>query len=193
MVQHNSIDHSALLSVSYASNSTSVSFTSAAGASTLVSRADHVHKQRTFHGVRAIPNAGTVMTTANTEYPIAFAGVDTYDTDAFHDPASNNTRITIPAGLAGYYVFTAMLYVPITAGTTNYLDLKFRLGGAAGTVIAQARDNPAGDGNPIMQLVSAPYSLAAGNYVELYAMTNVASRTTDSTTAWFAAQLVGIT
>ena len=43
MVQHNSIDHSGLLTVSYASNSTTVSLTSAAGASTLVSRADHVH------------------------------------------------------------------------------------------------------------------------------------------------------
>ena len=56
MVQHNSIDHSGLLTVSYASNSTTVSTASAAGASTLVSRGDHVHT-----GTSLLWTSGTAM------------------------------------------------------------------------------------------------------------------------------------
>jgi hypothetical protein len=45
------------------------------------------------------------QTIANaTQEKLTFADTDVYDTDGFHDPASNSSRITIPAGLGGYYL-----------------------------------------------------------------------------------------
>jgi len=38
---------------------------------------------------------------------IAFNATDAYDTDAFHNPASNNTRLTIPANMGGLYLVVA--------------------------------------------------------------------------------------
>jgi len=54
-------------------------------------------------GVKA--NLSTAQSTANgADEPIELDGADDWDTDAFHDPASNNTRLTIPAGLGGRYM-----------------------------------------------------------------------------------------
>lgn len=147
---------------------------------------------RSFIGAKAIPNAGTTMTTGTTEYPIAFAGTDSYDTDAFHNPASNNTRMTIPSGLDGYYVVRGLVYIPITAGTSNWVDLKIRLNGAAGTILGQVRHQVAGDGNPITEVFTPPVALVATDYVEMYAMTNVASRTSDASVAWLSIEFVGV-
>ena len=38
---------------------------------------------------------------------VVFNGTDILDTDAFHDPSTNPSRITIPAGKAGKYHFSA--------------------------------------------------------------------------------------
>jgi len=53
---------------------------------------------------------GDNQSVANTTYTSAvFDGADLIDTDAFHNPSSNNTRITIPTGLGGKYLFFAQL------------------------------------------------------------------------------------
>ena len=38
-----------------------------------------------------------------------FTGTDTFDTDGFHDPSSNDSRITIPTGMGGYYLIYAQV------------------------------------------------------------------------------------
>ena len=53
----------------------------------------------TISGTQTISNA--------TQTKKTFTGTDIFDTDGFHDPASNDTRITIPAGLGGYYLISA--------------------------------------------------------------------------------------
>ena len=40
-----------------------------------------------------------------TQVVIPYPSTDGWDTNAFHDPASNNTRITIPTGYGGKYLF----------------------------------------------------------------------------------------
>ena len=50
----------------------------------------------TISGSQTIANA--------TQTKKTFTGTDIFDTDGFHDPASNDSRITIPAGLGGYYL-----------------------------------------------------------------------------------------
>lgn len=57
-----------------------------------------------FHGVHARKTATFPTLTNITFTTLAFDGTDVIDTDAYHDPASNNSRLTIPTGLGGYYI-----------------------------------------------------------------------------------------
>src|SRR5687768_16536824 len=63
----------------------------------------------TFRGCKAITSGTTALTTGSTEYPIAFGGADVFDTDAFHDPSSSNTRMTAP--VTGYYLIRGQTYI----------------------------------------------------------------------------------
>jgi hypothetical protein len=47
------------------------------------------------------------QTIANATDTFVNFAAETFDTNGFHDNVTNNTRITIPAGLAGYYRVTA--------------------------------------------------------------------------------------
>jgi hypothetical protein len=141
-----------------------------------------------FKGCKAVANANTTLTTSGTEYPIAFAAADAFDTDAFHDPSSSNTRMTIPAGLTGYYSIRGQAYVATT--TATYIDLKIRKGGAAGTVLSQAR-NKADDGNTLIQVSVACINLSAAEYVELYIIANENSRAADSAASMFEIAYLG--
>lgn len=47
-----------------------------------------------------------------------FTATDLFDTDAFHDPSSNSSRITIPTGKGGKYHFSFRIYID-TASTTG--------------------------------------------------------------------------
>lgn len=58
--------------------------------------------------VMATSTADTSLTTDTWVGPIAFGGTDEYDTDAMHDPATNNSRLTATA--AGLYQITAEIY-----------------------------------------------------------------------------------
>jgi hypothetical protein len=60
-----------------------------------------------FHGVRAFNDATQTLT--NGAYTIVALNAEEYDTDGFHDNSTNNSRLTVPLGLAGYYhVFGAV-------------------------------------------------------------------------------------
>jgi hypothetical protein len=57
-----------------------------------------------------------------------------FDTDAFHDNSTNNSRITIPAGKGGYYLFT--LNVRLNGGTSGDFFIKLIKNGSEEQVIA---------------------------------------------------------
>ena len=57
----------------------------------------------TFVGCRLKRNSQQVVSN-NTETSIQFNAED-FDTDAFHDNSTNNTRVTIPSGKGGKYLF----------------------------------------------------------------------------------------
>jgi hypothetical protein len=57
----------------------------------------------TFVGCRLIQTSGQTISN-NTATALQFNSED-YDTDAFHDNSTNNTRVTIPSGKAGKYLF----------------------------------------------------------------------------------------
>ena len=54
------------------------------------------------------------FTVANNTYHAVAFNTETFDTDAFHSTSSNTSRITIPTGKGGKYLFTMMM-----AFTTN--------------------------------------------------------------------------
>jgi hypothetical protein len=61
-------------------------------------------------------------TVSNTNYTVLFGGED-FDTDAYHSTATNTGRITIPAGLGGYYLFTINNRQTTTSAQQNSISL----------------------------------------------------------------------
>ena len=59
--------------------------------------------------------------------PVPFGG-ETYDTDAFHDNTTNNSRITIPTGLGGTYMFEVCLMVSYSTQPT-FVEINLRANG----------------------------------------------------------------
>jgi hypothetical protein len=116
-------------------------------------------------GARVKRASGTVALTT-TYAAIAFTDED-YDTDGFHDNSTNNTRLTVPTGKAGKYHITACGY-----GDNISLLVTLRV---SGTPIAVA---PAPNIATVAIApfnISADYTLAEGNYVELFIRTNTGS------------------
>jgi len=46
----------------------------------------------------------TIASTTGVAFVVPFAGADNWDTNSFHNPASNNSRVTIPTGYGGKYM-----------------------------------------------------------------------------------------
>jgi Collagen triple helix repeat (20 copies) len=131
----------------------------------------------TFVGVRAYHNAAQAMT-ANVVTYLAF-NQERYDSDLFHDVATNNSRLTVPAGKGGKYRITGNVeWSTGGAGTINVFIAVNR------TTIIAKESTTLGDGvaNPaISQQVSTTYDLVPGDFVELGAYANVASLNINST------------
>jgi len=87
---------------------------------------------------------------------------ENFDTDAFHDNI-NNSRITIPSGKAGKYLFTSIINWNTNA--TGYREVRFTKNGTAQSY-ANIAATPAGEaGTVITQILN----LAVADYVEIKA------------------------
>lgn len=115
-----------------------------------------------FVGALAKNNA-SVAFTANTNRSIPLSSADVYDTTNFHDPVTNNTRVTIPTGKTGYYMISG-LFSP-SAGISSYAYMSFFKNGAT-LYDAQSVKNLAT--NNFFISTSIPAYLTAGDYVEMY-------------------------
>jgi len=91
-----------------------------------------------------------------------------YDSNGFHDNSTNNTRLTVPTGMAGKYHITGAL--EMDASATGAREIWILLNGT--TVIADLVDQGL-SGVEFRSIISTDYDLAAGDYVEL--MINQAS------------------
>lgn len=76
-----------------------------------------------FHGCYLWKSAA--QTVANGNNDVISWNSELYDTDALHDPATNNSRITIPTGLDGYWGFAAG--IDSDADATNHTGFVIRL------------------------------------------------------------------
>lgn len=120
----------------------------------------------TFVGCSLYNVAGYVTIPNATFTAVAFTGEE-FDTDGFHDNSTNNSRITIPSGKAGYYLIESSgLFVD---NNTGYRELQVYKNGA--TV-----SNPqwyAGyhNGKSRLVMVHTGY-LAVGDYIQTYVYQN---------------------
>ena len=108
---------------------------------------------RVYHNAaQSIPHATITVLAFNSER---------YDTDAIHDPVTNNSRLT--AKTAGKYVISAnVLYAPHSTGVRY---LRIRLNGAI--YIAMVRDDAIAAPETSDLSVTTIYSLSVNDYVEV--------------------------
>ena len=107
---------------------------------------------------RVYQNAVTV---SDTSYVAVAFQVEHFDTNAFHDTVTNNSRLTIPAGQAGKY----MIGGTVDASILHYeCGARIMLNGTTkiASMHGEAQTNAGGAS------VSTIYDLSEGDYVELY-------------------------
>jgi hypothetical protein len=109
--------------------------------------------------------AGAQSITNDVRTAIAFTS-EAYDTNSFHDNATNNSRITIPTGQGGKYLFTFSMHWTTGSGTR---DLQLYKNGSvtltpSAAIVAQAGSEVALNGSYVLNLV-------ANDYIEVYGYT----------------------
>jgi hypothetical protein len=122
--------------------------------STKVATTEYVDNVVGDTSCRVYNNTGGSLTT---EITMAY-DAEQFDTDSFHDNATNNSRLTIPAGLGGLY----LIGCSVATGNTNNTEIRFRLNGT--TVIGGGSGQGAGGASNTS--TTTIYSLSAGDYIE---------------------------
>lgn len=113
----------------------------------------------TFSGV-LLTNSASQSISNNTTTAVTWA-TETFDTDGFHSTSSNTSRITIPAGKAGYYHVGAQLEVDnsTSGGKTMYI---YKNGAIVKRfIIVPSANYPSANMHLTM-------NLAVNDYVEIY-------------------------
>lgn len=100
-----------------------------------------VHVNGTFFSIEILPASfqgvscilsGNLTANYTTSTAVAFAGADIYDTDAAHDPASNNTKIIVPAAWNGKYgVLTGVAFGTTDLTANNSVSVGIYKGGTS--------------------------------------------------------------
>ena len=113
---------------------------------------------------------------------------ENYDTDAFHDNSTNNTRITIPAGKGGKYLIAANLYTPANSAGSRLL--KYTKNGADSYY---GNWGPASAVHSTSIVGSQVFDLIAGDYIEvaIYQDTGTSLNVNSSFESTFTATYLG--
>lgn len=121
-----------------------------------------------WHGCRVYKST-TQSISNNTQTTIAF-DAEYYDTDGFHSNVTNNSRMIVPAGLAGVYQIRGRINF-----TSNSTGPRYAIIGLNGQTSAQYDSYvvyQAVNGAETMIDVSTIISMSAGDYVELFGIQN---------------------
>jgi len=108
-----------------------------------------------------VTNSAALLMAPEVWTSIAF-DTETSDTDAMHAAAPNPSRLTIPAGGAGWYTFGFNGNASRAAVNTAYWMARIILGGV--TVLAQSRSSAT---RPAYLNLSLTYPLAVGDFIEV--------------------------
>ena len=133
----------------------------AEGSATSFARSDHTH-QISLPRCRAIRN--TTQSIGNASTTVVDLTSEEIDTDGFHSNSTNPSRITIPNGLSGDYLITAIAV--FASNATGYRQLVLYLNGA-GAGNLDGVTNAAVSGGVTTRLSFAGlFTLTSTDYVE---------------------------
>lgn len=153
---------------------------------TLARLADVTSAVLAAHGCQISRDTSDFALGNNTFTAVQWNAADSIDTDAMHDPASNNTRITIPTltGVTtGLWRFTTYGY---TTATSPRTDVKFRKNATTDSPIIVGPTTVSGVGAFHASWIGV---LAAADYIEVFLRTTAGSFSlvaTDATARPFA-------
>jgi hypothetical protein len=132
----------------------------------------------TFAGVGLTKSSGQSLSNA-TYTAISWDG-EGWDTDAFHDNTTNNSRVTIPSGKAGKYLVTVGInYSASGVGSIRLVNI-YKNG--SGTGDNNFPTNPTFNSAAVMSKVM---DLAVGDYIQAYCYQDSGGALTVNTTATF--------
>ena len=142
-----------------------------------------------FVGCQAINDNFSVSYTQYANLAIPFASADKFDTNGFHDPATNKTRITIPTGYTGKYLFTFTGFL----GTQNtYANAQPYINGAAYKDYYSFQFYTSFSGTANGRFASTVLmNLNAGDYVEVYYSSDKTTGTISGAYATFGCVFLG--
>jgi hypothetical protein len=151
--------------VQLSTSTSSTSTTLAATASAVKSAYDLATTAETFVGCRVYASSAQSIANA-TDTAVAFAN-ESYDTNGFHSNVTNNARLTIPAGLSGYYRFTANIGFATNASGRRIYQIQFNGGASlcAGEMTPATGIEPTGT-------ITGTFYLSAGDYINLFIFQN---------------------
>lgn len=105
-------------------------------------------------------------TAANYSTPAMIAwNAEVYDTNAIHDNATNNTRLTVPSGVSFVEVGCTLALDNVASGTV-YTLLLFKNGSAAYDGFAGCSETTTSVPDPHINVASGPIAVTAGDYFE---------------------------
>jgi hypothetical protein len=139
-----------------------------------------------FVGCNALRNNVSTAMTEGVAFKPALT-TEEFDTNAFHDNSTNNTRVTIPSGKGGYYIVNG--YALNALGTVGYYQVLYLLKNNAGFTgggfreAYYARYSGSETNQPLT--FSSVLFLSAGDYLELQYLQQV----TETVSMWFGLQV----
>jgi hypothetical protein len=124
---------------------------------------------RQHHGVYVWKSANQTIPNGNND--VISWNSESYDTDAFHDPVTNNSRVTIPAGFDGYYLVVASIDSDADASNHTGFLIRIRKNAAGLSSGGTLLETAWGVGHSLRYSVNAMWqgSLTAGEYLEVFA------------------------
>ena len=123
-----------------------------------------------FNGANVTKSATATMTNGPTT--VAW-NTESFDTNSYHDNATNNSRLTVPSN--GYYLITTTVLATSDI-SSGYIDATIKLNG---TIVASSSGLANNVGDPAAQGVSCStiQSMTTGQYVETVLYSNNLSGT----------------
>ena len=119
----------------------------------------------TFVGVALYKNNSTSFTSPN--YTVIPWNEEEFDTNTFHDNATNNTRITIPSGKAGYYEITAQATISSANTSGSRALVLFKNGTLYKSEYGNVSGAYAGAGQDYTLNFTYTLNLAVSDYIEV--------------------------
>ena len=121
-----------------------------------------------LYGVRAVATASQSIPDAS-DTAVAYSATDAFDSDAFHDTSTNNSRITIPTGGDGFYLVG--FGAEWAANSTGTRRGRLVEGGVTQIEGGTQRVANAAGAN-VMMSATTLYQFTAGEYFELFVLQN---------------------